>query len=241
MHIIPAIDIIDGKCVRLTQGDYMQKTVYNDSPLEIAKQLEAAGITRLHVVDLDGAKSHHIVNHKILEAITSHTSLHVDFGGGIKSDADISTAFECGASQVTAGSIAVKDRELTLSWLSRYGSEKIILGADVRDGMIAINGWQESGNVALTTFLTDYLHAGMRYVICTDIARDGMLGGPALELYGRIIKMFPDIKLIASGGISDADDLRKLSGAGLYGAITGKAICEGKISMAELKELTHAG
>ncbi|MCW3125108.1 MAG: 1-(5-phosphoribosyl)-5-((5-phosphoribosylamino)methylideneamino) imidazole-4-carboxamide isomerase [Bacteroidetes bacterium] len=241
MHIIPAIDIIDGKCVRLTQGDYAQKTVYSDSPLEIAKQFEGAGITRLHVVDLDGAKSHHVVNHKILEAIASHTSLQVDFGGGIKSDADISTAFDCGAAQVTVGSIAVKDCELTLSWLSKYGSEKIILGADVRDGMIAINGWRESGNIPLNTFLTDYMSAGMRYVICTDIARDGMLSGPAIELYGSIIKKFPNIKLIASGGISDAGDLGKLSEAGLYGAITGKAIYEGKISLAQLKKLTHAG
>ncbi len=241
MHIIPAIDIIDGKCVRLTQGDYAQKTVYSDSPLEVARQFEAVGITRLHVVDLDGARSQHIVNHKVLQAITSQTSLQVDFGGGIKSDADIDAAFECGAAQVTVGSIAVRDRELTLSWLSRYGSEKIILGADVRHGMIAIHGWQESGHIPLTAFLTDYLQAGMKYVICTDIARDGMLSGPALELYGSIITTFPDVKLIASGGISDADDLRQLRAAGLYGAITGKAIYEGKISMEELKGLTHAG
>lgn len=240
MYVIPAIDIIDGKCVRLTQGDYAQKTVYNASPLAVAKEFEAAGITRLHVVDLDGAKSHHLVNHKILESIATQTSLQVDFGGGIKSDADIETAFSCGAAQVTVGSIAVKDRELTLKWLSKYGGEKIILGADVRDEMIAINGWQESGNIPLDTFLTDYLQAGMRYVICTDIARDGMLNGPAFDLYSKLIRNYPAIKLIASGGISSIEDLHRLREAGLYGAITGKAIYEGRISMTQLKELTHA-
>lgn len=234
MYIIPAIDIIDGKCVRLTQGDYAQKTVYNASPLEVAKQLEAAGITRLHVVDLDGARAHHIVNHKTLETIASQTSLRVDFGGGIKSDADIDIAFRCGAAQVTAGSIAVTDRALTLTWLHRYGSEKVILGADVREGMIAINGWQDSGNIPLTDFLSDYLQQGIKYVICTDIARDGMLSGPALQLYRSILKSFPDVQLIASGGISNVEDLQKLSDAGLYGAIAGKAIYEGKISLAEL-------
>lgn len=241
MYIIPAIDIIDGKCVRLTQGDYAQKTVYSESPLEVAKQFEAAGLSRLHVVDLDGARSQHIVNHKVLESIAVHTTLQIDFGGGIRSDDDIETVFNSGAVQVTLGSIAVRDRDTTLRWLSKYGGEKIILGADVRQEMIAINGWQQSGEIALKTLLDDYIQAGIRYVICTDIERDGMLGGPALELYKRIVKGHPDIKLIASGGICSISDLERLREAGLYGAITGKAIYEGKISLQELKEVSHAG
>ena len=241
MYVIPAIDIIDGKCVRLTQGDYGQKTVYSDSPLEIAKQFEAAGLTRLHVVDLDGAKSSHIVNHAVLESIATNTSLQLDFGGGIKSDEDIQIAFDAGAGQVTLGSIAVKNRDLTLKWLQKYGGEKIILGADVRQEMIAINGWQESGNIALMDFLSDYLQAGMRYVICTDIERDGMMQGPAFELYSKIQAAYPDIKLIASGGISSIDDMKRLDQLGLYGAITGKAIYEGKIELPDLKLIDHAG
>ena len=241
MHIIPAIDIIDGKCVRLRQGDYGQQTVYSESPLEMAKQFEAAGITRLHLVDLDGARAHHIVNHKVLESIARNTSLLVDFGGGVRSDTDIKLAFDSGAMQVTIGSLAVRDRDLTLRWLSTYGGDKIILGADVRREMIAIDGWQQSGEIALDTFLADYLQAGIRYVICTDIERDGMLGGPALLLYKRILKEHPEIKLIASGGISDINDLTELREAGLYGAITGKAIYEGRISLEAIKEMTHAG
>ena len=241
MHIIPAIDIIDGKCVRLRQGDYGQQTVYSESPLEMAKQFEAAGISRLHLVDLDGARAHHIVNHKVLESIASQTSLQVDFGGGVRSDDDIKLAFDSGAVQVTIGSLAVRDPDLTLRWLSTYGGEKIILGADVRGEMIAIDGWQQSGGVSLDGFLTDYIQAGIRYVICTDIERDGMLGGPAIELYKRILKDYPDIQLIASGGISNVNDLIALRGAGLYGAITGKAIYEGRISLEAIKEMAHAG
>lgn len=236
MKIIPAIDIIDGKCVRLSQGDYEQKTIYNDNPLEIAREFENAGIQHLHVVDLDGAKGGKIINHKILHEITSNTKLNIDFGGGIKSDADIELAFASGANQITAGSIAVKDKDKVTEWIKKYGAEKIILGADVKNETIAISGWQESGNINLYDFLDEYIALGIQYVICTDIAKDGMLQGPALQLYSDILKRYPTLKLIASGGVAEFEDLLKLDDMGLYGAIVGKAFYEGRIT---LDELTH--
>jgi phosphoribosylformimino-5-aminoimidazole carboxamide ribotide isomerase len=234
MEIIPAMDIIDGKCVRLVQGDYAQKTIYNENPLEVAKQFEAAGLKRLHMVDLDGAKASHIINHKTLEAVASQTKLKIDFGGGIKSDEDIALAFECGAQQITAGSIAVKSRETVIRWIEKYGSEKIILGADVKDEMIAVNGWQESSALNLFDFLRDYMELGIKYVICTDIAKDGMLQGASIALYKKIQAKFPSLNLIASGGVSDINDVQLLSDAGLYGAIIGKAIYEERIKLPDL-------
>ena len=236
MQIIPAIDIIDGKCVRLSQGDYARKTIYNENPLEVAKQFEAAGLKRLHLVDLDGAKASHIVNHNTLEEISKHTKLQIDFGGGIKTDADIQLAFDCGANQITAGSIAVKSRDTVLHWLDKYGAEKIILGADVKEEMIAVSGWQENSSINLFGFLKDYVAHGIQYVICTDISKDGMLQGSSVELYKKILKEFPSLKLIASGGVSDLDELKVLSEAGLQGAIIGKAIYEGKISLNDLSK-----
>lgn len=236
MKIIPAIDIIDGKCVRLSQGDYALKTVYHENPLEVAKQFEAAGITHLHLVDLDGAKASHIVNHAVLKNITTHTKLKVDFGGGIKSDDDIRLAFDCGAAQITAGSIAVKSRETVLRWLETYGTERIVLGADVKNETIAISGWRESGGINLFDFLKDYLQHGIQYVICTDISKDGMLQGSSILLYKKILEQFPSIKLIASGGVTDVKELELLNEEGLYGAIIGKAIYEGKISLTELSK-----
>ncbi|MEL6926449.1 MAG: 1-(5-phosphoribosyl)-5-[(5-phosphoribosylamino)methylideneamino] imidazole-4-carboxamide isomerase, partial [Bacteroidota bacterium] len=200
MQIIPAIDIIEGKCVRLTQGDYKQKKVYNENPLEVAKSFEAAGITRLHLVDLDGAKAKHIVNWRVLETIAGQTSLTIDFGGGLKSDEDARIAFEAGAAQITGGSIAVKDPDTFMGWLETYGADKIILGADVKDEKIAISGWQEKTEIDLFDFLADYFQKGLRYVICTDIAKDGLLQGSSVGLYRKINARFPDIKLIASGG-----------------------------------------
>jgi len=234
MYIIPAIDIIDGKCVRLTQGDYAQKKVYNESPLEVAKEFEANRIKRLHLVDLDGAKSQHIVNEAVLKEITSNTSLQVDFGGGIKTDEDIRLAFDSGAHQITAGSIAVKSRETVLKWMEQYGSEKIILGADVKGEAIAVNGWQEESSLNLFDFLEDYVRHGIQYVICTDISKDGMMKGPAFELYKKMLDRFPELKLIASGGVSSMEDLDRLTELGLYGAIVGKAIYEGRIDLSRL-------
>jgi phosphoribosylformimino-5-aminoimidazole carboxamide ribotide isomerase len=235
MKIILAIDIIDGKCVRLTQGDYAQKKTYNENPLEVAKQFAGSGITHLHVVDLDGAKGGKIINHKVLQEITSNTKLKVDFGGGIKSDADIELAFASGANQITAGSIAVKDKAKVTEWIAKYGAEKIILGADVKNETIAISGWQESGNINLYDFLDEYIALGIQYVICTDIAKDGMLQGPSLLLYSDMLKRYPKLKLIASGGVAEFEDLLKLEDMGLYGAIVGKAFYEGKITLDELK------
>ena len=235
MLVIPAIDIIDGKCVRLSQGDYAQKKIYNENPLEVAKEFEAAGITHLHLVDLDGAKSRHIVNHKVLEIISKNTKLKIDFGGGIKSDDDIRMAFDCGANQVTGGSIAVKNRETFSGWIKKYSAEKIILGADVKNGNIAVNGWKEESQEELLSFLESYTKTGIQYVICTDIAKDGMLQGTATELYKQILEKFPTLKLIASGGVSSVDDLIELKDAGLYGAIVGKAFYEGRIKLNELK------
>ena len=234
MKIIPAIDIIDGKCVRLTQGDYAQKKVYNENPLEVAKAFEDAGITNLHLVDLDGAKASQIINYKVLEKIATHTNLKIDFGGGLKSDDDIRIAFEAGANQITGGTVAVKKPELFLSWLEKYGSEKIILGADVKNEKIATNGWQEESEIELLDFLKKYTEAGIEYVICTDISKDGLLQGSAIDLYKKIKEHFPNLKLIASGGVVSIDEVEELASLDLYGAIIGKAIYEGKINLNDL-------
>lgn len=234
IEIIPAIDLIDGKCVRLSQGDYAQKTVYNENPLEVAKMFADAGIRRLHLVDLDGAKAHHIVNHNVLERITSGTDLVVDFGGGLKSDDDLRIAFECGASMVTGGSIAVKNPDVFSSWISKFGAEKIILGADVKDEKIAVGGWLETTELELLPFIKNYIQQGITKIICTDISKDGMLQGPALELYKKMLAAQPDIYLIASGGVSSIRDIELLHEAAVPAVITGKAIYEGRITLKEL-------
>ena len=236
MRIIPAIDIIGGKCVRLTKGDYSTKKVYSEDPLEVAKSFEDHGIRYLHLVDLDGAKSDRIINYRTLEKICSKTSLCVDFGGGIKSLSDIETAFACGAEQVTGGTVAALDRELFVSWIGHFGPEKIILGADNRNGKIYTRGWTEETTISTLRYIVDYSSMGIRSVICTDIERDGMLGGPAIELYKRIIEA-SGVKLIASGGISSLEDLKDIEEAGCDGAIIGKAIYEGKITLKELERL----
>lgn len=237
IEIIPAIDIIDGKCVRLSQGDYEQKKVYNENPAEVAKMFEDVGIRRLHLVDLDGAKANHIVNYKVLEKISSTTSLIIDFGGGLKSDDDLRIAFECGASMVTGGSIAVRNPEIFTAWINKFGSGKIILGADVRNEKIAVNGWKETTDVELIPFIRSFAEKGIDKVICTDISKDGMLQGPATQLYQKILKEFPDLYLIASGGVSSVQDIQILNDANIPAVITGKAIYEGKIKMADLAKL----
>lgn len=236
IEIIPAIDIIEGKCVRLTKGDYDTKKVYNDDPLEVAKMMEANGMRRLHVVDLDGAKSQHIVNYNIIERIADHTSLVIDFGGGIKTDEDIDIAFGSGASLVTVGSVAVKEPELFGEWLEKYSPAKVILGADVKNGLISINGWKEEAGDQLMPFLERYIKKGVENVLCTDISKDGMLEGPATELYSEIMKQFPDIHLIASGGVSCIEDIEALDKAGIPAVVFGKALYEGRIKMDELKK-----
>ncbi|MBN2089662.1 1-(5-phosphoribosyl)-5-[(5-phosphoribosylamino)methylideneamino]imidazole-4-carboxamide isomerase [candidate division KSB1 bacterium] len=236
IEIIPAIDIIGGKCVRLSQGDYERKTVYNENPLEVARMFEDAGISRLHLVDLDGAKAKHIVNYKVLGQIASKTNLIIDFGGGLKSDEDLKIAFESGASMVTGGSIAVKEPELFLSWLEKFGSEKIILGADAKDGKIAVSGWQESTELSVVKFIAEFHQKGISKVISTDINRDGMLSGPAFELYAEIMETLPDVEIIASGGIASMDDIFKLAEMDVPGVITGKAIYEGKIDLKEIEK-----
>lgn len=236
MRIIPAIDIIEGKCVRLSKGDYNTKKIYNKNPLEVAKEFEAHGINYLHLVDLDGAKSKHIVNHKVLELIATKTSLKIDFGGGLKTDEDLKIAFECGASQVTGGSIAVKDPDIFKSWLAKFGSDKVILGADANNEKIAVSGWQEESEEELIPFIKSYAKEGIKYVICTDISKDGMLQGPSFELYEKILKNVQDIKLIASGGISTFDELPRLADIGCEGTIIGKAIYEGRITLKQLEE-----
>lgn len=236
IEIIPAIDIIDGKCVRLSQGDYNSKKVYNENPLEVAKEFEANGIRRLHLVDLDGAKSHRIVNYKVLRAITSQTNLVVDFGGGLKSDDDLKIAFDNGASMVTGGSIAVKNREVFLHWLETYGSNKIILGADAKDERIAVTGWLESTDLHVINFIKEYNAEGVEKVICTDIAKDGMLQGPSTDLYVRIKKEIPGVYIIASGGVSSIEDIEELQKQGIDSVITGKAIYEGKFSLKQLSK-----
>ncbi|PQB06958.1 1-(5-phosphoribosyl)-5-[(5-phosphoribosylamino)methylideneamino]imidazole-4-carboxamide isomerase [Polaribacter filamentus] len=261
MRIIPAIDIIDGKCVRLTKGDYNTKKIYNENPLEVAKEFEAAGIEYLHVVDLDGAKASQIINYKLLEQIASKTSLKIDFGGGLKSDKDLEIAFNSGANQVTGGSIAVKNSEIFESWIEKYGSDKIILGADfypdASGGKIATNGWQEESTLELIPFISDYQQKGIQYVICTDISKDGMLQGPSFDMYQQILnstemsvqvqsrtnnnlstalKETSNLKLIASGGISTFDELPKLATLGCEGVIIGKAIYENRISLKQLEK-----
>jgi phosphoribosylformimino-5-aminoimidazole carboxamide ribotide isomerase len=248
MRIIPAIDIIDGKCVRLSKGDYNTQIVYNENPLEVAKQFEAHGIQYLHLVDLDGAKSKHIVNHKILEQIASNTDLNIDFGGGLKTDNDLRIAFESGANQITGGSIAVKDEVTFLNWLNKFGADKIILGADAFHEKVAISGWQEESKEDLVPFIQNYLSKGISYVICTDISKDGMLQGPSFDLYDKILKASTigstaikaevgraAIKLIASGGISTYDELPKLADLGCEATIIGKAIYENRISLKQLE------
>lgn len=234
IEIIPAIDIIEGKCVRLTKGDYDTKKVYNDDPLEVAKMIESFGVRRLHVVDLDGAKSQHIVNYNIIERIADHTSLVIDFGGGIKTNEDIDIAFASGASLVTVGSIAVKNSGLFSEWLEKYSPAKVILGADVKNGLISINGWKEEGNDQLMPFLQKYVNQGVENVLCTDISKDGMLEGPAIELYKQVMGQFPDMRLIASGGVSCIEDIEALDSAGIPAVVFGKALYEGRIKMEEL-------
>ena len=236
MRIIPAIDIIDGKCVRLSQGNYDTKKIYNENPLEVAKEFEDYGIEYLHLVDLDGAKSKEIINYKTLELIASKTNLKVDFGGGIKADQDIRIAFECGANQITGGSIAVQNPTLFQEWISQYGSDKIILGADAKDRKIATHGWLETSELDVIDFIQEYKTKGIDYVICTDIAKDGMLEGASNELYAEILAT-SEVKLIASGGVSSIDDLIKIKELGCEGAILGKAIYEGRIQLKDLKQL----
>jgi phosphoribosylformimino-5-aminoimidazole carboxamide ribotide isomerase len=237
MRIIPAIDIIEGKCVRLSKGDYDSKKVYNENPLEVAKEFEAHGMEYLHLVDLDGAKSKHIVNHKVLEKIAANTTLKIDFGGGLKTDEDLRIAFESGASQITGGSIAVKDRATFISWINQYGPEKIVLGADVKNEMVAVSGWTEESREELVPFIQGYQKEGIRGVICTDIGKDGMLEGPSFDLYRKILdECGPKLLLIASGGISTFDELPKLAGLGCEGTIIGKAIYENRISLKQLEK-----
>ena len=240
IELIPAIDIIEGQCVRLTKGDYDQKTVYRDSPAEVAKEFEEIGFKRLHVVDLDGAKSKHIVNSDVLHRITTDTQLIVDFGGGIKTDEDIEKAFTAGASMVTIGSIAVTNPDLFMGWLEKYGAERIILGADVRHGKISINGWKEDSSEDLLPFLKKYVDAGVKNVLCTEISKDGTLTGPAIELYQSMMTAYPELHLIASGGVSSIDDIKALEAAGIPAVVFGKAIYEGKINLNELWDWLNA-
>ncbi len=237
IDIIPAIDLIDGKCVRLTQGDYNQKTIYEEDPLNVAKNFEDAGIRRLHLVDLDGAKAQHIVNYKVLHRIATNTSLIIDFGGGLKTNDDLHIAFENGASMITGGSIAVKSPDIFTEWLTTYGPGKIILGADVKNGMIAISGWTETASLELVPFIRKYHDQGITQVICTDISRDGMMQGPAISLYQDLLQHFSGLYLVASGGVSCMDDIIALEKAGVPAVITGKAIYEKKIQLKDLSRL----
>ncbi|MEN9918456.1 MAG: 1-(5-phosphoribosyl)-5-[(5-phosphoribosylamino)methylideneamino]imidazole-4-carboxamide isomerase [Bacteroidota bacterium] len=237
IEIIPAIDVIDGKCVRLSQGNYNEKKVYNENPLEVAKMFEDAGIKRLHLVDLDGAKAKRIVNHRVLEDIATHTSLVIDFGGGIQTEQDIDVAFSAGASMVSSGSIAAKDRRLFAGWVNKYGGDKIILGADCKDRQIAISGWEESTSLYVIPFIGNYAQYGVEKVICTDISKDGMLGGPAIDLYKIILTYMPSIYLIASGGVSCKQDILDLEEAGVPAVVMGKAIYENKVTLKELAEI----
>ncbi|QRR02391.1 1-(5-phosphoribosyl)-5-[(5-phosphoribosylamino)methylideneamino]imidazole-4-carboxamide isomerase [Dyadobacter sandarakinus] len=238
IEIIPAIDIIEGKCVRLTQGNYGQKTIYNENPLEVALQFEDAGLTRLHLVDLDGAKAKKVINWKVLEKIAGKTRLHVDFGGGVQSDDDIRMVFECGAKQVTGGSIAVKQPDLFEHWLSAYGGEKIILGADAKQEKIAVSGWEEGTSIWVYDFVEAYVEKGVKYTISTDVAKDGLLQGPSFDLYKNMQDKCPDLKIIASGGVSEMKDVEKLEEMGIYGVIIGKAIYENRITLSDLQKFT---
>jgi phosphoribosylformimino-5-aminoimidazole carboxamide ribotide isomerase len=239
IQIIPAIDLIDGKCVRLTQGDYSQKKTYNENPLEVAKSFEDAGITRLHLVDLDGAKQKRIINHKVLELLATKTRLHIDFGGGVQSDEMIQLAFNSGAKQVTGGSVAVKNPALFENWLQTYGGEKIILGADARDEKIAISGWEEATTKSVYDFVGEYIQKGAKYTISTDVAKDGLLQGPSFELYQNLQDQFPDLQIIASGGVAKFDDIVKLNNMNIFGVIVGKAIYEGRVTLKQLAEFNR--
>lgn len=239
IQLIPAIDIIGGQCVRLTKGDYSSKTVYSSDPVEVAKEFERLGFHRLHVVDLDGAKSRHIVNVNVLHDITHSTNLIVDFGGGIKTNTDIEKAFSNGASMVTIGSVAVTSPDLFSSWLHLYGPDRIILGADVRDGLVSINGWKDDSNKQLLPFLRYYVEEGVKHVLCTDISRDGTLGGPATDLYCEVLAAYPDLNLIASGGVSSNEDIEELDRRGIPSVVFGKAYYEGKIDISKLQQPWH--
>ncbi|HAI82377.1 MAG TPA: 1-(5-phosphoribosyl)-5-[(5-phosphoribosylamino)methylideneamino]imidazole-4-carboxamide isomerase [Chitinophagaceae bacterium] len=235
MIIIPAIDIIEGKCVRLTQGDYTQKKIYNEHPLEVALQFQDAGIQRLHLVDLDGAKAGAVKNWKVLETLASKTNLVIDFGGGIKQEADVNIVFNSGAALCTIGSLAVKNEALFVQWLQQYGAHKFLLGADVKQEKIAINGWLETTEVWIYDFLENYLQKGIQQVFCTDVSKDGKMEGPAIDLYTNILKKLPTLQLIASGGVANMSDITALAEAGCAGVIIGKAIYEGAITLADLK------
>lgn len=239
MEIIPAIDIIDGKCVRLTHGDYEQKKIYNESPLEVAKQFEDAGLTRLHLVDLDGAKAASVKNWKVLETIAGKTSLVIDFGGGIKTEKDVQIVFSSGAYLATVGSIAVKDEETFITWLQKFGAEKFLLGADVRDEKITITGWTETTAIWIYDFIQKYMELGITQLFCTDVSKDGALEGPSLELYKNIVNKFPALHFIASGGVSCMEDVYALEEAHCKGVIIGKAIYEGRVSLTDLKKIMH--
>ena len=239
MYIIPAIDLIEGKAVRLTQGDYSQKKEYNARPLEVAKQFEDSGLTRLHLVDLDGAREKRVVNWKVLELIASKTSLHVDFGGGVQSEDDLRMVFECGARQVTGGSIAVKNPDELERWLSRYGPEKIILGADAKNEKIAVSGWEEGTDVWIYDFVEKWTEKGIKSVISTDVAKDGLLQGPSFDLYRNLQDRFPDLNIIASGGVSTMSDIEVLADMNVFGVIVGKAIYEGRVTLKELREFNN--
>ena len=234
MQIIPAIDIIDGKCVRLTQGDYAQKKIYNESPLEVAKEFEASGINRLHLVDLDGAKAGKVQNWKVLESIASNTHLSIDFGGGIKTEKDLAIVFQSGAAMATIGSLAVKDAATFKQWIHHYGANKFFLGADVKDELISVGGWLESTNIDVFNFIQSYINEGLNQVFCTDISKDGKLEGPSVELYKKIITQFPNLFFVASGGVSCLEDLNDLNRIGCSGVIIGKAIYEGRVTLKEL-------
>ncbi|WP_431108776.1 1-(5-phosphoribosyl)-5-[(5-phosphoribosylamino)methylideneamino]imidazole-4-carboxamide isomerase [Winogradskyella poriferorum] len=241
MRIIPAIDIIEGKCVRLTKGDYSTTKMYNENPLEVAKQFEDAGIEYLHMVDLEGAKADHVVNYKVLEKVATKTNLKIDFGGGLKSDDDVFIAFNSGARQITGGSIAVKNTDTFLRWINKYGTQKIILGADCKNKKIAISGWLEESSLDVVPFIQDYQKNGIQYVVCTDISKDGMLQGPSVDLYKKIINectngsVDQSVKLIASGGVTTIKDVEVLADIGCDGVIIGKAIYENRISLKELE------
>jgi phosphoribosylformimino-5-aminoimidazole carboxamide ribotide isomerase len=235
MIIIPAIDVIEGKCVRLTQGDYTQKKIYNEHPLEVALQFQDAGIQRLHLVDLDGAKAGAVKNWKVLETLASKTNLVIDFGGGIKQEADVNIVFNSGAALCTIGSLAVKNEALFVQWLQQYGAHKFLLGADVKQEKIAINGWLETTEVWIYDFLENYLQKGIQQVFCTDVSKDGKMEGPAIDLYTNILKKLPTLQLIASGGVANMSDVTVLAEAGCAGVIIGKAIYEGAITLADLK------
>ena len=240
IELIPAIDIIDGKCVGLTQGDYLKKKSYDYNPLEVAQLFESAGIRRLHIVDLDGAKSNHIVNIDVLKSISKHTNITIDFGGGVKSQNDLEIAFESGADIVTIGSLAVTNPQMVSEWIHIYGPERFIIGADVKNGMISINGWQEEGEIKLFPFIKKYMESGIKNVLCTDISKDGMLKGPAISLYQHILSEFPDLHLIASGGVGSVNDIRSLNNAGIASVVFGKAFYEGYIQLDELSEFINA-